>query len=645
MKKDFIADYASCIAFRLLSPVVRVLPLGFSLFLGRLAGELLYVLDCKHRARAYANIKTALGKSLSPAELKSLAKGFYRNFGQNLIEILLLPVIDKKYLDKYINIEGLDFVKEAFGRGKGVIFAGIHSGSWELSNLICATLGFKFYLVVREQRYPRLNNLLNVYRRQKGCCLIQTQDQTRALIQALKNNDSIGITVDQGGKSGELVDFFGKEASMATGALRLALKYQAVILPAYHTRIKGPYMKVVVEKPFEVKKSGDVKEDIRNNLQELVRIFEKLVLRFPRDYLWIYKIWKYGKRKNILILDDGKTGHLRQSQAVSEGLIRVCRQQDMKPAVDVVQVRFKNKLSRLTMDVSSVLSGKYQCQGCLWCLKTFLEPGVYESLTRLNPDIIISCGSSLAAVNYALSRQGLSKSVVVMRPPLLTAKKFDLVIVPRHDRTRQGKNVVVTDGALNLINEDYLNAQARALKPRADISKALILGLLVGGNTRYFSLHKVLMQEVLGQVKAVIEEYDAQVLTSTSRRTPPEIESLLELELKDYPYSRLLIIASRDNPAYAVGGILALSEIVVVSPESISMISEAASSGKYVVVFKSRLDKRHERFLKRLEDKKYIYLCEPREIGRVITKILREQPEKNILKDSVKIEEALKRLI
>jgi len=645
MQKNFIIDYASCIAFRLLSPVIRALPLKASLFLGRVIGELLYAFDLKHKAQAYANIRVALNDKLSPSGLKVLNREFYQTFGRNLIEIFLLPVIDKKYLDRYISIEGLNFIKEAFKEGKGVIFAGVHSGSWELSNLICVNLGFKFYLVVREQRYPLLDNLLNTYRKQKGCQLIQRENQTRDLIQALKNNEAIGITIDQGGKTGTLVQFFGKDASMASGALRLALRYDAVILPAYHTRLKGPYLKVIIEPPFRLKKTGNQDKDIKDNLQELSRIFEKLILKFPKDYLWTYKIWKYCRQKNILILNDGKTGHLRQSQAVAEILDNYLKGKEISTKIDTVEVKFKNKLSRLSLDLSSCLSGKYQCQACLWCLKANLEPDVYKSLIKFTPDIIISCGSSVAPVNYVLSRENLSKSIVIMRPSFLSTRRFNLVIMPWHDRPPKRKNIIVSEGALNLINENYLKAQAEAFKMRISITKELVLGLLVGGNTKDFCLNQDIMQEVISQIKFSLEEYDGQILTTTSRRTPSGIESLLKDELQNYQRSRLLIIANENNLPHALGGILALSKILVVSPESISMISEAASAAKFVIVFKSRIDKRHSSFLDYMASKKYIYLCQPNQISSVIKKILEEKPTINVLKDNLKVTEALKTII
>jgi len=69
----------------------------------------------------------------------------------------------------------------------------------------------------------------------------------RELIEALESNQSIGMTVDQGGKNGEIVKFFGKSASFSTGAVKLALRYDCAIIPVFYTRIKGPYTKVILD--------------------------------------------------------------------------------------------------------------------------------------------------------------------------------------------------------------------------------------------------------------------------------------------------------------------------------------------------------------------------------------------------------------
>ncbi len=608
MKNDSAIDYLSCILFKLVGPFMRLVPLRFAFFLGKCLGALVYFIDVKHRAVAYANIKVALGDSLGVRSLRKATWNFYLAFGQNFIEIFLLPKADKGYINKYMAIEGREYIAGAFASGKGVIFLGMHEGSWEISNVLCASLGFPFSLFVRDQRLPRLSRLLNSYRLQKGCKIIQRQNQTRQLIEELKNNGSLGMSADQGGKSGRLVKFFGKTASMSSGAIRLGLKYDTAILTAFYTRIDGPYSKVILE-PLEIKKTGDLQADIRDNLQAAVHIFEKHIRKYPQEYLWTYKIWKYGREKNILILSDGKTGHLRQAQTVADIAESVLKKKDIASVINTVEIKFKNKFSRYGFILTSCLSDKYSCQGCLRCLKIFLKEEAYKALLCSKPDIIISCGASLAAVNFLLARENLAKSVVIMKPTFLGARKFDLVIVPRHDAPPRRKNVVVTEGALNLIDDRYLREQSERLKQMSDVRCQMAdgsIGLLIGGDTKNFRLNKDLMVEVIRQAKVAAGKLKADVLVTTSRRTSREIEDLVKNEFKDYPACQLLIIANEKNIPEAVGGILGLSSIVITSAESISMVSEAATSNRHVLVFNSSgLSRRHKIFLDYLSKKRY----------------------------------------
>jgi len=649
MSKDSIIDYFSCILFKALGPAIRSLPPSTAFFLGRRLGDLCYYFDLKHKVIAYFNIKTAFGKKLSPSELSEFTKKFYRNFGQNLIEIFLIPLVNKEYFDKYISFEGRDYINEGFKRSKGVILLAVHEGSWELSNIICANLGFAFNLFVREQRYPRLNSLLNSYRSQKGCKLIQRQNQLRDLLKVLKDNEAIGMTADQGGKSGTRVKFFDKYASMASGAIRLALKYDVAIIPAFYRRINGPYIRVIIEPPFQIKKTGDKNIDIRNNLQEAVNIFEKHILKYPQEYLWSYKIWKYSNQKDILILSDGKVGHLRQAEALGKIIKDYLKDKGIAANVIIKEVRFKNKFSRYALIFCSFFSGKYSCQGCLRCFERFLQKDTYKDLISEKADIIISCGSSIAPVNFILSRENLAKSVAIMRPCVLSTNRFNLVVMSRHDKPPKRKNVVAIEGALNLIDEDYLRGQSGRLSEGSGFQvqgTGMRIGLLIGGDAKGFHLGKDLMGRIIKQIKDASSKWKADILVTTSRRTSCDVENLVKEEFKDYPSCKLLIIANEKNIQEAVGGILSLSSIIVASPESISMISEAVNSKKYVLVFNSSgIGIRHKRFLNYFIKNKYIYLVESEDLAQTIEDIWVKKPPIHTLEDNLLVSEAIKKII
>jgi len=649
MKQHLIADYLSYTLFKLISPLVRVLPKRLVLFLGRRIGDLFYYFDCRHKAKAYSNIRKAFGERMLPCELSRITKKFYQSYGQNIMEMFLIPTVDKDYLKKYIIFEGLNYIDEGFEREKGVILAAVHAGSWELSNIICANLGFPFVLFVKEQGLPRLNALLNSYRIQKGCKVIQKENLTRSLINTLKKNESMGITVDQGASGGIQVKFFGKNASMSTGAVKLALKYSATIVPAFYTRINGPYIKTIIQPPFILEKTGEEEFDLKNNLQRLVSIFEGLITKYPHEYLWTYKTWKYSDERNVLILHDGKTGHLRQSEAVAQIIREEAAKNNIKVRTNLLEVKFRNRLSNLALGFSSCLSGKFRCQGCLFCLKKTLTQESYNSLIHLKPDIMVSCGSQVAVVNYLISRENLAKSVCLLRPSFLSTKKFDLVIMPKHDNPAKRANIVTIDGALNLINKKYLEEQSSGLltefKLQAQGAKPFI-GVLIGGDSKNFALAPDLILNLIREIKTVAEKIDASILLTTSRRTSGKIENLIKSEFKDYSRCKLMIIANENNSPFAVGGILGLSQIVVTSAESISMVSEAATSGKHVLVFRAQgLRRKHQRFLDNLSNKNYIHLVEAGALAGKIEGLLKDKPHVKTLADNVLVAEAIKKIL
>ncbi|MDD5255589.1 MAG: ELM1/GtrOC1 family putative glycosyltransferase [Candidatus Omnitrophica bacterium] len=646
MKKDFVLDYAAYTLLKLLGPLIRLLPLCVALFFGRRLGDLLYCFDAKHRAISYANLRTAFSAEMSPLELKRVTRDFYRTFGQNLIEVFIIPRLDKKYIDTYITIDNFHYIGEAFKKGKGVILLGVHEGSWELSNIICSNLGFPFSLFVRGQRLARLNGLLNHYRSQKGCVIIEKRNQTRQLIEELGRNHAIGMTLDQGGKSGMLVDFFGKQASMSTGALRLSLRYGAVIIPAFYVRIKGSYTRIILEPPFELQKTQDPRQDLLANLQRLVAIFEKNIRRYPREYLWSYRIWKYGNEKKILIVSDAKTGHLRQAEGLASVTEEYLKEKGISASTKTVTVTFKSRFAALRCIAGAWLCGRHSCQGKLEGLKGALDENAYRSIIAEKPDIVISCGSSVAPLALIIARENLSTAMVVMRPSLVPASSFDLCVVPRHDKPVSCKNAAVTTGALNLMTPQYLESARASLSLRAQDGGKPALGLLIGGDTRGFVFSEQDCAALVRQVKGFLESADAEILVTTSRRTSPAVEKKIREEFSGYPRCKLLVIANEKLIPDSAGAILAASTFVVVTPESISMLSEAATSGRHVVTFSSPgLGRKHELFLKNMREAGFIHIAELPGISRELGRLWKERPAVRALDDRARVREALQKIL
>ncbi|MFA5436948.1 MAG: ELM1/GtrOC1 family putative glycosyltransferase [Candidatus Omnitrophota bacterium] len=635
MKNSFLIDYLGCILFKVFGPLFRAMPLSLSFFLGRRLGDFFYYFDSKHKAIAYANIKKVFGFSMSSSGLSRLTRDFYQSFGQSIIEVFLIPLINQNYIDKYITIEGKDKVSEAFKKKKGVILVSVHAGSWELANIISSNLGFPFSMFIRQQGLPRLNELLNDYRKQKGCRIISREGGLKEAIKALNNNEAIGMTVDQGGSAGLLIDFFGLPASIPKGAVKLALRHEAVLIPIFFARVNGPKIKVWAGEEVSLSASEDEGVDIRDNLRKIIAIFEDFIFNNPKEYLWTYKIWKHSNKKKILILSDGRAGHLHQSEAVAREAQRVLARRNIQSEIEKVEVSFRNNFRRIFLNLFPV------------CLSKSLSLDSFRAVSNISADIIISAGSSLSGVNFLLSRENLSKSIVIMRPAFLGPKKFSLAIVPRHDLPAKRKNVVVTDAALSLIDEEFLDIESKKLAASKGLNKdRLYIAVLVGGNSKRFKLSSNSIVKLMAQLKSLSLSLNAEILLTTSRRTPKEVEEIIKRELEGFYAVKLMVIANETNIPEAIGGILGLSSIVISTPESISMVSEAVNSRKYVFIFDAPgLSLKHKRFLKYLTERKYIYRDEIDNLGNRIKDIWATKPVLPSLSDTQLLNQALNKIL
>lgn len=637
--------------------LVRLLPVESALRVGRALGMTAYFFNTKHRRLAYNNLKIAFASTKSPQEIKEITKHVFQNFGQNFIELLRLPLLTPALFEKYVTVEGKGHVKEALQQGQGVILLAMHYGSWELASMLGHSLGHPYKVLVKPQtKFSKLDELLNSYRQCCGSVVLERGMGTRDFLKSLKENAVIGLVVDQGGRDGVLVPFFGRQASMSVGAVRVGLKLGVPVCFSIIIRENGPHHRLIINKPLTLEKTGDPDQDVKLNLQKIAALMEQYIRENPAGYVWFYKIWKYSNDAVTMILNEGTTGHLRQSQAVANLLIRGLAERKITSRLETFDVVYKSEWAERLMMIFSALPGVFPRRTRLKFVKWCLSRDSFRKLMSVKPDFIISCGSAAAPLNVLLSREHDCKSIVVLKPGMIATGKFDVVILPQHDGgISRNANIVVTRGAPNLITPEYLDGQKEALLSRFSHLKSgdnFRIGLLLGGDTRNFVLTEQRVKVVAHQIKEIAEEISADILITTSRRTSVKVENLLQREFKKHARCRFLVLANRDNVPEAVGGILGLSDIVVVSGDSVSMISEAASSGKKVVVFpvenRSLLaseKSKHNQFVEQLNTRGYILSSDVRNIKQSLYNLIKNKIQTRRLDDNETILEGLRQIL
>jgi mitochondrial fission protein ELM1 len=192
------------------------------------------------------------------------------------------------------------------------------------------------------------------------------------------------------------------------------------------------------------------------------------------------------------------------------------------------------------------------------------------------PELLISCGRRTVAAALAIRRRGAL--AVYVQDPHVPPSRFDMVVPPRHDRVR-GANVYPTRAALHRVTAARLEEAGARFRDRfAGLPRPLV-AVLVGGDSGAYRFPEDAARSLADRL-AALAATGAGLVVTTSRRTGPRAGAVLR--------TRLGVIGadiwdgSGDNPYL---GMLALADHIVVTEDSVSMVSEACATGKPVHVF------------------------------------------------------------
>ena len=247
--------------------------------------------------------------------------------------------------------------------------------------------------------------------------------------------------------------------------------------------------------------------------------------------------------RRLLILSDGKPGHVNQS-------IAFARLQGFE--YQLAQVAFKGRWAKglsYLFDRCGVLSRQL-----------FSHESIQGDFQA-----VVSAGSETYYANRVMAAELKIKSVAIMLPRGYRYK-FDLIVAQQHDAPPVRRNLVPVP-----INLSYVEPRGLVELPRG--KKAV--SLIIGGNSRVFTLDPLRLRRQVEQIFSLFPGYEFWL--TTSRRTPAPIEDLL----REFPFSFAVFYSERQlNP---IPDFLQHSEFVFLTADSTSMISEAVSFGNAAV--------------------------------------------------------------
>jgi len=222
-----------------------------------------------------------------------------------------------------------------------------------------------------------------------------------------------------------------------------------------------------------------------------------------------------------------------------------------------------------------------------------VSQNVFKKIDHDEFDVIISCGRKSVIPSIHLKNTANKKVFNIhIQDPKVDLNNFDFIVAPEHDAI-QGQNVISTKGAIHYLTENEISENKDYLNSFIKKDERKIWTLILGGPTKYYDYSTKNMKHIFTSLYKLLKKHDFQLVVIPSMRTP--INTIHYA--REFFGDNHTIIMDVDKKAYLSA--LAISENIIVTCDSSSMISEAALTGKPIYIasiLPKKNDKRFQKF-------------------------------------------------
>lgn len=236
---------------------------------------------------------------LSEADRTLYAKGAFRNVGRIIGEMSQFPKATPESLAKLIEFRIDPALYDAYQRlkaeGRGVIIVSPHLGNWEMLVFGWAVYDAPMSYLARPLDNTMVERLTVELRTKFGNRPIDKTNSVMAAARVLRTEGLLGILADVNAhpKEGVFVPFFGISACTSAGPALLALRTNSAIVPMCAAWDEDGGRYIAVHGPMiSPEDTGDRQTDVAATTSAFTAEVEKLIRRFPDQWLWMHKRWK-----------------------------------------------------------------------------------------------------------------------------------------------------------------------------------------------------------------------------------------------------------------------------------------------------------------------------------------------------------------
>jgi len=280
--------------------MAQMFPVRWMGALGASLGRLLFYVMKHPRQVALANLSRVYPDK-SRAWRGSMAKASFAEAGRTAFEWPHVFLRSKAFLLSRIEIEGEDELKQALAEEKGVFIVAIHHSNWELEALAFSMLGYESTTIYHPMRNDALNDYMVRCRTRFGGHLQSRHDGLRWLPRVLKQNQLIGLMVDQHMSTGIQVPFMGHLANTTALPASYIQRKPTPVVAITLNRIGHDFrFKLKMWRVDMPELSDDKTRNTYHIMQTIGDAFAATIHARPELWLWMHRRWYIlEQEKNI----------------------------------------------------------------------------------------------------------------------------------------------------------------------------------------------------------------------------------------------------------------------------------------------------------------------------------------------------------
>lgn len=277
-------------AFKIAGFTLCYLPKKVGYLVAYLIADIIYISSPRLRAAVADNMKHVLGPQVDNATLKQAVRGVLRNTAKNYFDLIKIPRIKLDDIERSITIHGWHHFEQALKRGKGVILVTAHLGSFDMCAQVLVAHSVKGMVPVERLEPESLLRHVTSLRASKGLNFVPVgHGASKGIMQSLRHGEVVLLAGDRDIREDGLKSkFFGEETTMPAGAVRLAMRTEAAVVPVFNIRRGGRY-DVYFEPAIEIVSAGN--ETLARNMEQVIAVMEKYIRICPEQWVILSHVW------------------------------------------------------------------------------------------------------------------------------------------------------------------------------------------------------------------------------------------------------------------------------------------------------------------------------------------------------------------